>query len=155
MFNFRDQPKIGFRAAQTMPGYFKGRGYKTYGVGRVWHTDHLPAWAAKRYDDAKDLWDTSPRSQIPDVSGQECQRPGIGNEGGGGCVYGSDNRIIDTQIVTKAVSLITGHNDSFPFFLFVGLRKPHAPFESAQEDMDAYDDTPIPLPSQHCFSKGE
>ena len=146
---------MGFRAARTMPGYFKGRGYKTYGVGKVWHTNGLSGCASKRYEDSKDLWDVSPLSQIDDVSTQYCQLPGIGNEAGGGCVYASDNSIIDTEIITKAVNLITGHNHSFPFFLFVGLRKPHAPFESTEEDMAAYDDTPITLPAEPCFREGE
>lgn len=154
MYNSVEQPSFGFRASRTLPGYFKARGYKTYGIGKVWDTEFLRKCAAARYDDAKDLWDISPRSQFASVEKQQCQTKGIGNEGGGGCVHASDAEIIDTQIVSSAIDVLEKHPSSHPFFMVIGLRKPHAPFESTTEDLEKYESMPVSLPDESCFRQG-
>ena len=72
-----------------------------------------------------------------------------GGQGGGHCVQ-KDGEIYDYHLRLKAIEYLqyatnTSAKDGRPWYLMVGFRKPHAPWQAPQRMYDLYDESKIEI----------
>ena len=133
------------REVETLEQFFKNRGYKTLGAGKIYHSQ-APPWAPTSQIEPAN-WDfyypsayishpyqiRAPEAVIypPDVDNMT--RPG-GERGWWtwGAVPVDDEKMADYHVVDWARYQLSQEHD-MPFFLAVGTWKPHDPWEVPQE----------------------
>ena len=119
-----------FTNATTIPQYFKENGYKSIGMGKIFHPG-----APSGNDDIKYSW------SLPYFHGENKVRsPNCWHS-----FYNiSDNELRDGQTADKAVETLKEikqnrtKGDSTPFFLATGFHKPHLPFFAPSKYYDMY-----------------
>ena len=151
----------------SMPEWFRNRGYKTVSVGKVSH--HPGGWGGEDWYDNNILelpgaWDRQlmptgqwkhPRGAMHALALGEIKPIGSFSENkmdafqseGENDTDQHDGLIVDTGL-DQLENLASSHT---PFFLAIGMIKPHLPFGSPERYMDPYKDTdlpPIPHPEQ-------
>lgn len=150
------RPEIGDRA--TWPQHFKGAGYYTARVSKIYHMG-VPGGIEEGGDGADDPASWTERFNSP---GPEWKAPGKGetlenNPDGKKPVVGGNTFVVveaegddlvhsDGKTAAKGVELIEQHADE-PFFLAVGFVRPHVPFVSPSkyyEPFLPYDKLPLP-----------
>ncbi len=116
-----------FRAAVpdvvTLPQCFKQHGYDVRNVGKIFHhggpLDDPPSWSAPRFDpDHTTKYNNVPALQPRDVA---------------------DNELPDGKVADRAVTILNEVKDK-PFFLAIGFRKPHLPFEAPRKYFEMYNE---------------
>lgn len=144
--------------AITLPQYFKQHGYRTEGLGKIYHVGHgnqddaaswsMPFWRpqAEKYH--------LPESRPPsgDVETEASLRPRARRGRNGrprkirrGAAYEAadvpDNAYPDGQIADEAIRRLqrAAESPDQPFFLAVGFMKPHLPFCAPRKYWDLYD----------------
>ena len=142
----------------TLEQFFKQHGYKTLGGGKIYHSQ-APPWAPTSQVEPAN-WDfyypsvyishpyqiRAPKKvRYPDDVDNET-RPG-GSQGWWtwGPVSVTDEKMADYHVVDWAKYQLTLKHDK-PFFLAVGLWKPHDPWEVPQKYFDMYPLDSIVLP---------
>ncbi|MFO1064206.1 MAG: sulfatase-like hydrolase/transferase [Pirellulales bacterium] len=136
--------------ALTLPQYFKQQGYRTEGMGKIFHVGHGnheddASWSvphfrpkatqyaslAAKVNSAKN--DTASGSE--DAKGAATEAADV-----------ADNFYADGALADEAVKRISaaGERDQ-PFFIAVGFVKPHLPFVAPQKYWDMYDPKSLPL----------
>ena len=106
--------------ATTIPQYFKENGYKSIGMGKIFHPG-----VSSGFDDVQYSWSLPYFDGRNNVRGRDSWRcfPNI-----------VDNDLDDGQVADHAVSILQElkqnrtDGDTSPFFLAVGFHKPHLPF---------------------------
>ncbi len=129
----------------TLPYLFKKNGFETIGIGKTFH-DKEPD-----HEDAK-AWDAYYKFE-PTELGLTGERRNLTNAQTMPWCYwqateGTDDDQEDGLIAKKAVELIKTKRDK-PFFLAVGLKKPHDPYVAPKKYFDMYplaDCNPVELP---------
>jgi arylsulfatase A-like enzyme len=126
-------------AVPTMPQYFSRNGYFSLSSGKIFHGHKLPDGSADKGQWAFDLWEeggstfrvgTKPLNKIPS--------PGIQGFPDWGPTTNSKQQTGDWVTAQWAVSQINaGFNK--PFFMMVGLYRPHLPWYVPQEYFDRFD----------------
>ena len=125
--------------APTLPGFFKGRGYHTASVGKVFHNPEdsqdswsEPLWHPWYQPGASPTWRNYLR---PENNAIEAATSNPMGRGAGGPPYERvavpDSAYYDGQIALEAARTLrrlAGGAD--PFFLAVGFLKPHLPFNA-------------------------
>jgi iduronate 2-sulfatase len=147
--NFRK----GAPDAVTLPQYFKQHGYRTEGMGKIFHVGHgndedaaswsVPHWRAKVVQYA--LEESAPQggtreealfSNIPGSRAQALPK---------GAAYEAadvpDDEYFDGQLANHAIDRLkqAASNPDEPFFMAVGFVKPHLPFCAPQKYWDMHD----------------
>ena len=157
--NFR-QSRPG---AVTLPEYFKKNGYRTEGMGKVFHVGH------GNHEDAQS-WSV-PHFQVKSIGYALKENKGPTREGAlienqnpanlpRGAAYESadvpDNAYGDGQIADEAIRRLEQAKASpgQPFFLAVGFVKPHLPFCAPKKYWDMYDRNAIALPQVKTAPEG-
>lgn len=144
---------------ETLEQFFKNRGYKTLGAGKIYHSQ-APPWAPTSQIEPAN-WDfyypssyishpfqiRAPQEVIypPDVDNES--RPGGGARGWWtwGPIPVPDEKMADYHVVDWARYQLSLEHDK-PFFLAVGMWKPHDPWEVPQKYFDMYPLEDIVLP---------
>lgn len=119
-----------FDRAQSMPDLFKSGGYTTAAFGKVYHF-HGPdkdAWVDYR-PPAPDPW--MPNRKATESTVRWTDQATLGDT-------------INVQRA-KAQMRVFGKSKS-PFFMAVGLRRPHFPFAAPSQDWNRYNDRPLIKP---------
>jgi arylsulfatase A-like enzyme len=144
----RDLPGV-----PSLPGWFRDHGYYTLARGKIFDStiDSPDSWT-------EPLW--SPEGEWtsaiePDERGEHIQRAYLDNpEGVLGPAFErldvEDSDYPDGQIADKTVEdlrRMSGRDE--PFFLAVGFRKPHLPFNAPAKYWDLYDPADLRLPSTY------
>ncbi len=132
--------------AESLPEYFRNRGYCTYGFGKVLHNTHRDAqswtepqhylfekqYASPDYRDKRPGIDgihesnkLIPLFEAPDVD-DDAYRDGETNQ----------------AAIAKLKSVVKSDT---PFLLFIGYHKPHTPFNAPKKYWDLYDPHSLPL----------
>ncbi len=135
----------------TLPEYFDKFGYDTLSRGKIFHA-HATAGGSDRGQWAFESWERSSggtpvnqgkltsrdRNLINGVPGppSEFDTPG-GSEFSWGPTVGGFEQTSDYLTARWAADQLAAEHDK-PFFLAVGLSKPHLPFYSPQEFFDLY-----------------
>lgn len=128
--------------ATTLPLWFKEHGYTTRCVGKIFHNWHTAekgdrrSWSAPEFlhyashiDDQPQVEGTVPPNL---VAAPNCQ-----------CRDVPDEAYYDGRVAAEAVRVLAEVKDQ-PFFLAVGLWKPHAPFNAPKRYWDLYDRARLP-----------
>lgn len=131
---------------QATPGHFKDHGYITLGLGKGFHQNN-GAWNAEKY------WDVDSFAYYNYGVGK-CPH---GGQGGGHCVQ-KDEEIYDWQLKEQTLTELTyaiekGRNESRPFFVMAGFRKPHAPWQAPQRMYDLYNESSLEIPEDKLFPR--
>ena len=117
----------------TLPGLLKGLGYRSYGIGKVWHEAELTLMTSTK------LWDAAVYTWLYDDFYRA--EPQFTDPYKGAWLQDvrnvTDEFFTDGQYAAFAIQLLDtlaadAHNQ--PFFLAVGFHSPHLPFEAP----DAY-----------------
>ncbi|MHB1081001.1 MAG: sulfatase [Prosthecobacter sp.] len=141
----------------TLPEHFKARGYTTAAAGKIFHANHggpegrLAGWHGGRrgfeLDSAWDLRFPQTGVQIPDLpvhTGQNFNGLNIWHWDWGGIPV-AEEKTDDGQIATFAAEFLT-QKQKKPFFLALGLYRPHSPWYVPQKYFDALPLDSIKLP---------
>ena len=118
----------------TMSKMFKQNGYETIAVGKIYH----------HFNDDVDGWSKAPFDLIRDFKQDRKQR-GLPNPPYD--VWLSDELLPDAKNVAHAnneLERLSKQDD--PFFLAVGLHRPHLPFRAPKKYWDMYDPELVPAP---------
>ncbi|MCV9385277.1 sulfatase [Reichenbachiella ulvae] len=117
----------------TLPHFFKQNGFETVGIGKTFH-DKEPD-----HEDTK-AWDAYFKFTTSEL-GEKGEKRNLTNGEFPWCYWqaaeGEDIDQQDGQVTQKAVDLISTQRDK-PFFLAVGLHKPHDPFVAPKKYFDMY-----------------
>ncbi len=151
---WRDFDKL--KNVETLEQFFKNRGYKTLGAGKIYHSQ-APPWAPTSQVEPEN-WDfyypsayishpfqiRAPDNVIFPPENDHSNRPG-----GGWWTWGAipvpDEKMADFHVVDWAAYQLKQKHDK-PFFLATGIWKPHDPWEVPQKYFDMYPLEDIVLP---------
>lgn len=146
--------KTHFREAKpdavTLPQYFKNSGYHSRSIGKILHGGGKPSkdpesWSVPPMHD--NVRDPKLRYALPgNLKGKGLKR--AASE----LVEVPDEQYVDGIVARDSIRVmgeLTGGKQ--PFFLAIGFRKPHLPFNAPKKYWDLYDRKRIPLPkhSEH------
>jgi choline-sulfatase len=144
--------RVPFPDWVTLPQYFKNNGYKTLRSGKIYHggIDDQPSWTegGEPTDPAitergKPGYTAPPRAATLDTGAGEGQTRNASDRivvlEGDGETHG------DYKATTRAINYLEKYKDQ-PFFLALGLVKPHSPPTAPKKFFDLYDVNSIPLP---------
>lgn len=162
--------------AQSFPELFRRSGYRTVCIGKISHTPDGRVFAYNGNGDGRDevpgAWDELPTPFGPwkrgwgtffAYSGGRHRESGQGDKDVMEFVAEHDDDLPDGLMATTAIARLKefGKSDK-PFFMGLGLFKPHLPFVATRGDWDAFEDVDIPLPphparpdSPHWHGSGE
>lgn len=116
----------------TLPYLFKLNGYQTIGLGKVFH--------GKSEENDPKSWDEE-YAFAPTKLGETGEGRNISNGALSWCHWmaanGTDEDLQDGQNAAKAVEFIKRKKDK-PFFVALGLHKPHDPFIAPKKYFDMY-----------------
>jgi iduronate 2-sulfatase len=151
----------------SMPAWFRQHGYTTVSVGKVSH--HPGGWGGERWNDAKHLempnsWNRQllaavnwqdPRGWMHGLANGEI-RDDARNKGGGismdvfQAIEGPDAIYPDGVSIDEALRELNqlASNAEKPFFLAVGILRPHLPFGAPAKYFKQYEDVRLP-PTLH------
>jgi choline-sulfatase len=145
----------------TLEQFFKNKGYKTLGAGKIYHSQAPPWTPTSQVEPANwDFYYPSPYISHPyqirapeeviypeDVDNEN--RPGGGANGWWtwGAIPVPDEKMADYHVVDWANYQLNQQHDN-PFFLAVGTWKPHDPWEVPQKYFDMYPLEDIVLPER-------
>lgn len=117
----------------TLPYLFKKNGYSTYSIGKVFHKNDTGYLDVKAWDEVYKFSETA--------LGTEGDTRDMSNGHLSWCFWraaeGTDEDQEDGQSANQAVEILKRKHD-VPFFLALGLAKPHDPFIAPKEYFDLY-----------------
>ncbi|MFZ9991524.1 MAG: sulfatase-like hydrolase/transferase [Opitutales bacterium] len=133
--------------AVTVAQYFKNHGYHSQGMGKIFHGgfDDAPSWTVP--------WQTPKAPQYATPANQQLQAGNVDKKGRGrGPAYESADVTDDTYTDGKTARLAVAtlaelKRQGKPFFLAVGMAKPHLPFVAPKKYWDLYDPKDIYVPA--------
>jgi len=126
--------------AVTVGQYFKRHGYRTEGLGKIFHTGHgniddadswsVPSWRPKGGGYALPASTEGARESKTGVRGAAYESADV-----------PDNQYSDGMIADEAIERLRAAKAKAgePFFLAVGFLKPHLPFVAPKKYWDLYD----------------
>jgi arylsulfatase A-like enzyme len=132
----------------TLPEYFKLNGYITNGIGKIFHNaSDMNDWQAWTETDR-----SKPRPAVTHYRLAENRPPPNKKKKGAvtECADVPDTDYLDGKTARAAVAeierLAARTEGAPPFFLAVGMSKPHAPYTAPKRYWDLYDPAKIPPP---------
>lgn len=135
----------------TLPEYFSKHGYVTMSRGKIFHK-HTTENGRDHGQWAFDVWETTKGRKRPDparlynrgkgiVNGKKLENPKYTEKRGSPLVFGP---LLDAKEDTKDYKTAKWFEGKLredydkPFFMAVGISKPHLPFHAPQEYFDLY-----------------
>lgn len=128
--------------AVTMLDLFKRSGYGTYGYGKVYHhtDDDKDGWTLRVADQEKVEQRRKRKEGPPKVAVARAE---------------NGDELPDTINVAKAIEKLPElARNKQPFFMAVGIHRPHLPFVSPKKDWDRYTAKTVPAPINPEGQKG-
>ncbi len=149
--HFRDnQPKV-----ESLPEFFKNKGYKTYGFGKVLHNTHRDptSWSDPQH------YLLEKQYASPEYKGKRAGIDGIHESNKLIPLFEApdvdDDSYRDGETNLAAIAkLKSAARSETPFLLFVGYHKPHTPFNAPKKYWDLYDPETLPLASNPYPPRG-
>ena len=152
----------------TLPQNFKQHGYETISIGKVYHhnDDDLPGWSKTPYRPSDNFF---PRGYVTEEAQAMVMQRRARKQYGYWIVKDpraekgpatemadvSYNGYSDGQVADRAIEELQRCKKSEkPFFLSVGFRKPHLPFNAPKKFWDLYSRDDIKLADNPFFPKG-
>lgn len=120
--------------AVTMSQMFRNAGYQSIGIGKIYHhkDDDMAGWTDRPDDAIYEIRRAARRSGEPRLSNR---------------TFANIEDMPDTMNVRDAkerLQRLGTTND--PFFMMVGIHRPHLPFNSTEDEWNALDRVAIPAP---------
>jgi len=134
----------------TIPQFFKDRGYRTTGIGKIFHEGASSGWAIS--GDYCPVCTHKNQDQMYSWSDEVFEARKYKDESTSIVAWKivpDDTPLQDTLIMQHAVEVIKSRGeerDSKPFFIAVGFHKPHLPFVVPQKFYDFYKPSEMQLP---------
>lgn len=132
----------------TLPRYFMQHGYRVEGTGKIFH-HHGPV-----FHDDESFHDFRKLSLYPDAPMPASKLNGLAQYGSPNTDWGvypedpADH--VDVRTTDDAVARLKRlAADETPFFLAVGIFRPHMPFFAPQAYFDQYPDSELVMPPRH------
>jgi arylsulfatase A-like enzyme len=126
---------------QLLPQYFATHGYETLGCGKITH-GYSPQLAFQSFGGTFGGSGPKPKQrfhyQLPDV-------PWTGTQTDWGAFPDQDQQMPDHQVADWAIAQLHGQHEK-PFFLAVGMVRPHVPFYVPQKWFDSFPLQSVALP---------
>lgn len=133
------------RQAASLPEYFGRHGYKTMGAGKLWHGNDL-AGTFQEYGERHEWFGPRPQERI---NYDPAKGPNYDGHGGTSTDWGAyparDEEVSDSYYTSWAIERLQQDHEQ-PFFLGVGLVRPHVPWYVPQDWLDRYPLEEIELP---------
>ncbi len=137
----------------TLPGWFRGQGYTTRCVGKIFHNWHTQvrgdrgSWSADEFLHYANHGDDRPlvSGVLPPNTAETIDGFGYAQAGICECRDVPDDAYYDGRVAAEAIRVLDEVKDR-PFFLAVGFWKPHAPFNAPRRYWDLYDRGALPPP---------
>jgi arylsulfatase A-like enzyme len=126
------RPVIG--ADKTLTSQFLGAGYEVFGSGKIYHAS---VHRAKEWTD-----------YFPGKPDQATPHPDSKDDGVGGIKFRpltNDSRLSDESVVDYGIQQLSAKHDQ-PFFVAVGIYKPHLPWNVPKKYFDMFPLDQIELP---------
>jgi len=132
--------------AVTVAQHFKNQGYHSQGMGKIFHGgfDDAPSWSVP--------WQTPKAPPYGSAEAMKLQSTNVDQKGRGrGPAYESADVADDTFVDGKTARLAARtladlKKQGKPFFLAVGMARPHLPFVAPKKYWDLYDPAKIYVP---------
>ncbi|MFC7339185.1 sulfatase [Haloferula chungangensis] len=152
------------KAGPSLPAWLRDQGYNTVSIGKVSH--HPGGWGGPDWDDTSQLempgsWTEQfmpcgpwkhPRGAMHGLANGEIRGPEKHSMAVFQSHDGPDDAYPDGLITEKGIAELTRlASDPKPFFLAIGLIRPHLPFGAPARYMEGYKDAklpPIPHPEK-------
>ncbi len=122
--------------AVTLPQHFMAAGYIVHGAGKIFH-------GGFKDPESWQVYFARPQSMYPKNRPVNGIRPGSHFDWGP--ITGGDKDMGDTQVTDFGVKFLAQQHDK-PFFLAVGIFRPHLPWYAPQKYFDEYPLEDIVLP---------
>ncbi|MEM6317382.1 MAG: sulfatase [Bacteroidota bacterium] len=134
----------------TLPEHFKNNGYQAYSLGKIFHnTDDSPeSWTSEPWQ--PEAFHLSKDYVRPENLKAQMEKIGPLYE----MVDVPDTAYADGKTAEKAMQLLDQmKGDDQPFFLAVGLYRPHLPFNPPKKYWDMYPESSVELPNNRYYPK--
>lgn len=132
IYNNSQDWRAAIPAERCLTSTFRGAGYRVMGAGKIYHGGF---YRRSEWDDYLDGWSAEPKPQ--------------GDTGVGGIKFApldcKDEDLREWKIVDYAIEQLGQKHDK-PFFLAVGLHKPHMPWNVPRKYYDLHPLSEIKLP---------
>lgn len=130
--------------AETIPMHFRQAGYDVFGAGKIFHGGFPDPQSWDRY------WPSQETSKPSDPSPAKDKQPVNGVAGSGNLDWGdigaTDEQMGDYQVTDWAIKELAKKHDK-PFFMGVGIYKPHLPWYVPKKYFDMFPPDKITLPN--------
>jgi len=128
--------KLAITKEQTLTTQFLKAGYHVFGAGKIYHSsDHRPGEWTEYFEKAG--------------GGNLLRHPSAPDDGVGGIKFcpldARDEDMPDYKVVSYGIEKLTQKHDK-PFFLAIGLVKPHMPFSVPKKYFDMFPLDSVQLP---------
>jgi arylsulfatase A-like enzyme len=130
--------------AVTLPQHFRANGYHVAGAGKIFHHH----WGGAFHDDASfDEFQPMPHPPDAPMPPEKLnQLPGYGSPNTDWGVWPRrEEDSVDHRTANFAIEFLGREHDS-PFFLAVGIFRPHMPFYAPQRFFDEYPEEELAMP---------
>jgi iduronate 2-sulfatase len=142
---------------KSLPAHLKANSWSTFSFGKIYHhrDDDAAAWtepawrsddtyegANRKYEVKGYFLSASREAMETSVSRLGKGKRGPASENGGDT---PDDKYPDYRIASAAIEKMRAHRDK-PFFIAVGFKKPHLPFNAPGRYWDLYDRSSIEVP---------
>jgi len=122
--------------AVTLPQHFMAAGYKVHGAGKIFHGGFKDPQSWQVYF-------ARPQSMYPE--NRPCNNIRPGSHFDWGPITGGDADMGDTRVTDFGVNFLAEKHDR-PFFLAVGIFRPHLPWYAPRKYFDEYPLSEVVLP---------
>jgi iduronate 2-sulfatase len=165
--NFR----VALPGIESLPEFFKNRGYFAEGFGKVFHIDDVQSWSTSHPARAFGPGNPAPtapyanpdlnranatafeRAKAAGLTGTALERSARGPAYEIADV--ADETLPDGITATRGIEALRSLAESkHPFFLALGFLKPHLPFVAPRRYWDLYDPATIPLAANPRHPRG-
>ncbi len=131
-----------------LPQHFKNNGYHSQGFGKIYHRglDDEASWTVPHTDNrAMQYCDPQIIAKIKESGAEGWEQGGKVKGPAWEIAECEDNALPDGWVTDRAIEAMRAVKDK-PFFLAVGLEKPHLPFVAPKKYFDLYSPESIELP---------
>jgi arylsulfatase A-like enzyme len=129
--------KPAFADIESLPEVFKRSGYHSWGAGKLFHARITPERERRAFDNQPWGGGFGPFVPEPDQL--------AGKWWGATPCTGPDSDFPDVKNAEAAVAYLQEEHTE-PFFLMLGLWRPHTPFTAPKRFFELYDEEQVPLP---------